>query len=393
MTRTEPSQPNESPTADPPKPKRRRRGHRVMLIIILAFVGAWLAFGGFLWVQPEDTDTSLTTTSPEEGGESTRELYHTITLPLENGKYRLGELMAAIVDEFGMDGDTLRQHANLEMDTQGFLGKSAIGIIEKTGVVEIDATESALEIRIDRVRIRRSRRELHADFRQFIEKMFPEEAAKALSRHGLFVHQTDGTRADPASVTLPESVIVLIHGLDEPGRLWHALVPALHDANFVPIEVRYPNDQAIADSAKLFADHLASLRTLGVKRVSIVSHSMGGLVSREVLTSPLYYNGHTTGSDPYPEVERFIMVGTPNQGSELARVRAMTEVRDQVVQLFSGDGMLFGGFFDGAGEAQADLLPGVRVAGAASFVEEVLAEGAQALVYGAGRAGAADSPA
>jgi len=45
------------------------------------------------------------------------------------------------------------------------------------------------------------------------------------------------------------------------------------------------------------------------------------------------------------------------------------------------------------GLAQADLLPGVRVAGAASFVEEVLAEGAQALVYGAGRAGVADSPA
>jgi predicted peroxiredoxin len=32
-----------------------------------------------------------------------------------------------------------------------------------------------------------------------------------------------------------------------------------------------------------------------------------------------------------------------------------------------------------------DLLPGVRIAGAAVFVEEVLAEGAQALVYGAGR--------
>ncbi len=31
-----------------------------------------------------------------------------------------------------------------------------------------------------------------------------------------------------------------------------------------------------------------------------------------------------------------------------------------------------------------DLLPGVRIAGAAVFVEEVLAEGAQALVYGAG---------
>ena len=30
---------------------------------------------------------------------------------------------------------------------------------------------------------------------------------------------------------------------------------------------------------------------------------------------------------------------------------------------------------------EADLLPGVRIAGAASFAEEVLADGAQALVY------------
>ena len=33
------------------------------------------------------------------------------------------------------------------------------------------------------------------------------------------------------------------------------------------------------------------------------------------------------------------------------------------------------------GIAEADLLPGVRIAGAAVFAEEVLAEGAQALVY------------
>jgi predicted peroxiredoxin len=34
-----------------------------------------------------------------------------------------------------------------------------------------------------------------------------------------------------------------------------------------------------------------------------------------------------------------------------------------------------------------DLLPGVRLAGSASFVDEVLADRAQALVYGAGTAG------
>ena len=36
------------------------------------------------------------------------------------------------------------------------------------------------------------------------------------------------------------------------------------------------------------------------------------------------------------------------------------------------------------GLTAADLLPGVRLAGAATFVEEILSDGAQALVYGAG---------
>jgi len=36
------------------------------------------------------------------------------------------------------------------------------------------------------------------------------------------------------------------------------------------------------------------------------------------------------------------------------------------------------------GLTQADLLPGVRLAGAATFVDEVLADDAQALVYAAG---------
>jgi predicted peroxiredoxin len=38
------------------------------------------------------------------------------------------------------------------------------------------------------------------------------------------------------------------------------------------------------------------------------------------------------------------------------------------------------------GLGEGDLLPGVRLAGAATFVAEVLAEGAQALSYGAGTA-------
>ena len=111
----------------------------------------------------------------------------------------------------------------------------------------------------------------------------------------------------------------------------------------------YPNDQPITDSADLFAGHLAKLPTTGIKSMSLVAHSMGGLVSREVLTNTKY-----TG---YPQANRLITVGTPHHGSPLAHFQFVGEIRDQIVRAFSGDGLLFGAVFDGAGEAKIDLLP------------------------------------
>ena len=54
------------------------------------------------------------------------------------------------------------------------------------------------------------------------------------------------------------------------------------------------------------------------------------------------------------------MVGTPNHGSELARFRVFTEMRDHLVRLKKGEANWLGVILDGAGEAKIDLLPGSR---------------------------------
>jgi hypothetical protein len=54
------------------------------------------------------------------------------------------------------------------------------------------------------------------------------------------------------------------------------------------------------------------------------------------------------------------MVGTPNHGSELARLRVFTEMRDQLVRVTKGEFKWLGSILDGAGEAKIDLLPGSR---------------------------------
>jgi pimeloyl-ACP methyl ester carboxylesterase len=161
---------------------------------------------------------------------------------------------------------------------------------------------------------------------------------------------------EPAELT---EIVLLIHGLDEPGTIWDELTPHLldHGANVVRFD--YPNDQGLVESGRDLLTALRRLRTLGVERVSIVAHSMGGLVSREVLTSPDGYAGNAAATKELPAIERLIMCGTPNHGSPLASMQAIAEAREQVVRRVQGTAAtgsgLMGHSGDGNGEAGRDL--------------------------------------
>lgn len=156
---------------------------------------------------------------------------------------------------------------------------------------------------------------------------------------------------------VPNQVVVLVHGLDDPGWVFKDLLGPLRTAGHEPVELIYPNDGPIADATGRLALALASLRSIGVDQVSIIAHSMGGLVTRDVLTRAEYYAGDARGGDIYPAVERFVMCGTPNLGSRAAHIRWLAEAREHVTRSLSGRGHVLGGLRDGRGEAGRDLLP------------------------------------
>ncbi|WP_462323210.1 esterase/lipase family protein [Halochromatium sp.] len=169
-------------------------------------------------------------------------------------------------------------------------------------------------------------------------------------------------RADPeplvpdatATQAIRRPAVVLIHGLDEPGIIWDDLAPVVANAGFEVWELRYPNDQGIDRSADFLAEHWSELTN--DRSVILIGHSMGGLVARDFITRWR----HPVGEPPRlkgAQVVGLIMVGTPNQGSEWARLRIWLELREHFEDAQRRRFSLFAGLRDGLGEAKIDLRP------------------------------------
>ncbi len=201
-------------------------------------------------------------------------------------------------------------------------------------------------------------KELRRRIRNTVEETFPQQAAKVATSFGLTHYGEEF--AEPLEVNLEAPSVVLIHGLDDPGKVWMNLAPALVAQEITVWQMHYPNDQPIVDSAWFFHDEIKRLKALGINQIAIVAHSMGGLVSREMLTNPQIAFIKKVRAGDLPRVAGLIMVGTPNHGSEFARFRLFGEIRDQWVNLTEGQGHILRGILDGAGEAKIELLPKSR---------------------------------
>ena len=122
-------------------------------------------------------------------------------------------------------------------------------------------------------------------------------------------------------------VLVLIHGQCMNDRQWSMARPdgTMHDhgaelqkdLGYTPVYLRYNTGLHVASNGKAFAaalDQLIAAWPVKVKELSIVAHSMGGLVTR----SACHYAGENALVWP-KYLKQIVFLGTPHQGAPLER--------------------------------------------------------------------------
>ncbi len=282
----------------------------------------------------------------------------TVRVPLDDGRLSVGRAFDQMLREAGLDPGDRLQGLDWTIDVGSVVGRLQVAVFDRLapGTVRTEIGPVAVVVSFDRDALRAHADRVIADVNRWFA------GTEAASGAGVQLGMTVVTRDDPRAPlqSLPAGTgraVVLVHGLDDPGWTWRDLAPRLLDGGYTVLRFEYPNDQGIAASTDRLAASLLDLRARGVEQVDIVAHSMGGLLSRDVLTRDTAYAGDGAGAGRFPAVRRLIMLGTPNHGSQMARIRGLGEAGEQVSRWLSGSGSPREAFLDGEGEAGRDLLP------------------------------------
>lgn len=138
------------------------------------------------------------------------------------------------------------------------------------------------------------------------------------------------TRTELVTHRSGNECVVLLHGLNRSWRAMGKMADALQLAGYSTVNVDYPSQQGrIEGLAPLVVNSgLDQCRLSGADKIHFVTHSLGGILLR-----------YAHGNEPIPDLGRVVMLGPPNQGSEVIDLtREWT-----VTKLFSGEaGMQLG---------------------------------------------------
>jgi pimeloyl-ACP methyl ester carboxylesterase len=136
--------------------------------------------------------------------------------------------------------------------------------------------------------------------------------------------------------------VLLIHGYNSGPSVWSQWLQNLHDDGFIAEAAFFPIDDSCGSSESHALQLSNIIQDFRIKthsdKINIVAHSKGGLDARMYLAN-----------DPFnDDVEKLIMIGTPNYGSPLA-IGSLT-VPPPIVPFFQAFGLCAPAVFD--------LIPG-----------------------------------
>jgi pimeloyl-ACP methyl ester carboxylesterase len=169
------------------------------------------------------------------------------------------------------------------------------------------------------------------------------------TRYGL---QLDEGWEQAAAAAPRAPVVIFIHGFNSTPLRNAALMVPVRRAGFPAGAFAYPNDWAIEDSAKLLSTQLKEFAAAHpTVKISLVTHSMGGLVARACVEDPKLDPGN---------VARLVMIAPPTHGTLVAKLAFGADLWEHWIHRSEGDftERWRDSIVDGLGEADDDLLPG-----------------------------------
>lgn len=157
------------------------------------------------------------------------------------------------------------------------------------------------------------------DWTNQIVALIKETGARAVSFNWSQPFPALAMRGDPVGVR-EGTPILLVHGFFSNRGIWHAMRRRLVYARLGPVYLMElsPVFGRVPDMASSLEARIESIcRETGAERIHIVAHSMGGLVSREVLRRQ---GGR--------RIRRLITLGSPHRGTTIAAIALFPCVKD-----------------------------------------------------------------
>jgi triacylglycerol lipase len=121
-------------------------------------------------------------------------------------------------------------------------------------------------------------------------------------------HASHSSRREPPSPPVaPGQCVVVLHGMARSRQYMAPLEIDLERVGYAVVNKSYPTrKETIEQLAARVDGYVQQCRDTGATRIHFVTHSLGGLVARYWLST-----------HALPEGGRFVMLGTPNRGSEI----------------------------------------------------------------------------